>query len=119
MKEDIGLERIGNGSMKPKSEIKVVDLSKTAPRQKGLTPLHNTILAALRRAFAGIMSRDDLLEMTRDYSFSEVERALRYLSLEGWVKLLWRSPFRFMAFLTESGRRQDPWATPLPRGLSG
>lgn len=81
----------------PRRELKVVDLSE---RPAALTPLHEEILAALDRGLTGILSRDELLQQTAGHPPSEVERALRDLSLRGDVKVLWPSPFRFLAFAT-------------------
>ncbi|MEE8232966.1 MAG: hypothetical protein V3R46_06565 [Thermoplasmata archaeon] len=99
--------------------IKVVDLSRTPLRSGSTTPLHHRILDALKRDGAGILSQDELLENTEGYSPSEVELALRDLSLRGLVRVLWRAPFRFMAFLTEPGREDHPYATPLPGAFPG
>ncbi len=116
MTSDPEPEKIGRSGPRLESEIKVVDLSE---RPSALTPLHRKILDALGRAVTGIMSRDELLEEARGYSFSDVERALRDLSLRGLVKVLWRSPFRFMAFSTESGVRSDERPLAAPVGLPG
>jgi hypothetical protein len=99
--------------------IKVVDLSRTPLRNASTTPLHHRILEALKRDGAGILSQDELLESTEGYSPSEVELALRDLSLRGLVRVLWRAPFRFMAFLTVPGREGQLYATPLPGAVSG
>jgi hypothetical protein len=82
-----------------RGEIKVVDLSQTPPNRRELSPLEGRIVEALREAVAGILSRDELLGMLRGHSLSEVEQALRDLSLRGLVRVLWQTPFRFMAFL--------------------
>ncbi|MEE9164279.1 MAG: hypothetical protein V3U17_05760 [Thermoplasmata archaeon] len=97
--------------------IKVVDLSRTPLRNGSATPLHRRILEALKRDVAGILSQDELLERTEGYSASQVELALRDLSLRGLVRVLWRAPFRFMAFLTERGREGDLYATALPGAI--
>jgi hypothetical protein len=97
--------------------IKVVDLSRTPLRNGSATPLHRRILEALNRDEAGILSQDELLESAEGYSPSEVELALRDLSLRGLVRVLWRAPFRFMAFLTESGRKRELSATALPGAI--
>ncbi len=103
------------GSRAPRSGgIKVVDLSRTPLRNGSATPLHRRILEALKRDGAGILSQDELLERTEGYSPSQVELALRDLSLRGLVRVLWRAPFRFMAFLTERGREGEPYAMALP-----
>ncbi len=107
---------MGRSRRRLKSEIEVVDLSK---RSSALTPLHDRILDALRRTMAGILSKEELLRETEGYSLSDVERALRDLSLRGLVKVLWRTPFRFLAFATESGMRHDAAAITLPAGLPG
>ncbi len=65
------------------------------------------------------MSRDELLKEAEGYSFSEVERALRDLSLQGLVKVLWRTPFRFLAVATDSGGEHDTAAVTVPVGLPG
>ncbi len=94
--------------------IKVVDLSRTPLRNGSATPLHRRILEALNRDGTGILSQVELLESAEGYSPSEVELALRDLSLRGLVRVLWRAPFRFMAFLTERGREGKLYATALP-----
>ncbi len=99
--------------------IKVVDLSRTPLRNGSPTPLHPHILDALKRDGAGILSQDELLENTEGYSPSEVELALRDLSLRGLVRVLWRAPFRFMAFLTEPGREDQLYGTLLPVAFPG
>ncbi len=99
--------------------IKVVDLSRTPLRGGSATPLHHRILDALKRDGAGILSQDELLESTEGYSPSEVELALRDLSLRGLVRVLWRAPFRFMAFLTEPRREDQLYAASLPGAVPG
>ena len=99
--------------------IKVVDLSRTPLRSGSATPLHHRILDALKRDGAGILSQDELLEKTEGYSPSEVELALRDLSLRGLVRVLWRAPFRFLAFLPEPARGDQLYGTPLPDALPG
>ncbi|MFQ5838090.1 MAG: hypothetical protein ACE5HJ_04830 [Thermoplasmata archaeon] len=115
MKTRMEPEKIGKGRPDSRGDIKVIDLSQTPSRVDNLTALHKTILDSLRRAAAGILSRDELLERTRGHSFSDVERALRDLSLRGLVKVLWRTPFRFVAYLTEKGEKGD--LSPLPTSL--
>ncbi|MFQ5985898.1 MAG: hypothetical protein ACE5KQ_00880 [Thermoplasmata archaeon] len=99
--------------------IKVVDLSRTPLPYGSATPLHHRILDTLKRDGAGILSQDELLENAEGYSPSEVELALRDLSLRGLVRVLWRAPFRFMAFLTEPGREDQLYAGPLPDTVPG
>ncbi|MFQ5918564.1 MAG: hypothetical protein ACE5I4_00795 [Thermoplasmata archaeon] len=99
--------------------IKVVDLSRTPLRNGSTSPLNHRLLDALRRDGAGILSQDELLASAEGYSPSEVELALRDLSLRGLVRVLWRAPFRFMAFLTEPGRARHIHPTPLPGALPG
>ncbi|MCJ2531298.1 MAG: hypothetical protein LN413_03130 [Candidatus Thermoplasmatota archaeon] len=106
------------GTRTPRSGgIKVVDLSRTPLRNGSATPLHRRILEALNRDGAGILSQDELLESTEGYSPSQVELVLRDLSLRGLVRVLWRAPFRFMAFLTERGRLGGRYATALPGAI--
>jgi hypothetical protein len=99
--------------------IKVVDLSRTPLRNGSATPLHDRIMDALKQDGAGVLSQDELLESTAEYSPSEVELALRDLSLRGLVRVLWRAPFRFMAFLTEPGREDRLYARPFPGAVPG
>ncbi len=99
--------------------ITVVDLSRTPLRNGSATPLHRRILEALNRDGTGILSQVELLESAEGYSPSEVELALRDLSLRGLVRVLWRAPFRFMAFLTEPGRESQLYATPPPGAVPG
>ncbi|MFQ6013489.1 MAG: hypothetical protein ACE5LS_07585 [Thermoplasmata archaeon] len=99
--------------------IKVVDLSRTPFRNGSATPLHRRILNALKRDGAGILSRDELLAHTEGYSPSDVELALRDLSLRGLVRVLWQAPFRFMAFLTERGHEGQLSAMALSGAVPG
>jgi hypothetical protein len=91
-----------------RGEIRVVDLSQRVPRLERLAPIHAAILESLREATIGLMDGDELLERVADYSFSDVGRALRDLTLEGLVRVLWRTPFRFVAYLTDRGRQAPP-----------
>jgi hypothetical protein len=108
-------EQVPGSPARKSGGIKVVDLSRTPLRNGSVTPLHRRILEALNRDGAGILSQDDLLESAEGYSPSQVELALRDLSLRGLVRVLWRAPFRFMAFLTERGR-QGELSTTAPSG---
>lgn len=83
----------------------MVDLSETPPSRDELSPLEMRIVDALRQAAAGVLSKDELLDVLREHPFSDVERALRDLTLRGLVRVLWKTPFRFMAFL--GGDRKD------------
>ena len=82
--------------------VRVVDLSQTPAFRDGTTPLHAQILSALREAPLGLLTRDELLARTGDHSLSDVVVALRDLSLRGLVRVVWRTAFRFVAFLAES-----------------
>ncbi|MEE9173688.1 MAG: hypothetical protein V3U30_01780 [Thermoplasmata archaeon] len=112
-------QEVRNTRAPKRGGIKVVDLSRTPLRSGSATPLHHRILDALKRDGAGILSQDELLESTEGYSPSEVELALRDLSLRGLVRVLWRAPFRFMAFLTRPGREDQLYAAPLPGAVPG
>ncbi len=90
-----------------KGEVMVVDLSERPSGLERLAPVHRKILESLRRAAAGLLGRDELLDDLRGYSFSDVEQALRDLTIQGSIKVLWRTPFRFIAYLTERGRKAD------------
>lgn len=96
-----------------RSEVRVVDLSRTPAFREVGTPLHAQILNALRQAPLGLLTRDELLNQTPGHSFSDVELALRDLSLRGLVRVVWRTAFRFVAFLAEEkpSRPAQPWGT--------
>ncbi len=96
--------------------IRVVDLSEAALHGGNPTPLHEAILDALRRATAGVLSREELLAEAKNHSLAEIVRVLRDLSVQGLVKILWRSPFSFFAFVTERVKPRRP-LTPTVRAL--
>lgn len=87
-----------------RGEIRVVDLSQIPSSRGEPSPLERRILETLQQAAAGVLGKDELMARLKGYSFSDVERALRDLSLRGLVKVLWRTPFRFMAFLNQEAK---------------
>ncbi len=84
--------------------IKVVDLSEAPLLSSSFTALRDLIVAALQRAPGGIASRQELLADANGYSLAEIVTALRDLARRGLVRLLWRSPLSFFAFVTEKGK---------------
>lgn len=106
MRTERGLGKNGKMSPRPRNGIRVVDLSQATSRGITLSSLHTSILDTLRKASAGILTTEELLSLIDNHSLSEVLRALRDLSVRGMVKVLWRTPFRFLAFVTERGKAE-------------
>lgn len=81
--------------------ITVVDLSEILPHEPDLTALQESILNALQRATAGVLPHDELLARVEDRSLSEVARALQDLTVKGLIRVVWKTPFRFLAILRQ------------------
>lgn len=93
-------ERIGTLVGRPRKEIRVVDLSERRALDAD-GPLHKAMLATFKKSMSGVLTREEILDATRGHTPSDVERALRDLSMKGLVRVVWKTPFRFLAFLTE------------------
>lgn len=98
-----------------------MDLSQTPSLRGRLGPVHRALLEVLANAKAGMASRKELLAATEGRSAAETDLALRDLSLLGLVRVIWRSAFRCVAFLTRPGKtlvKEDGLLRPEGKGLA-
>lgn len=106
MNGTIAVDRIRTPAGTPSPKLRVVDLSER-PVLDADNPVPKAIMEALTRTASGVLTTEEVLAAARGHPASEAERALHDLSLRGLVRVIWQTPFRFVAVL----RTQDGTTT--------
>ncbi len=100
-------ERIGPPDGRPTPKLRVVDLSER-PGLAPDDPLPATILEAFEEVSSGILTKEEVLAAARGHPPSDAERAVQDLALRGLVRVVWTTPFRFLAVLRDSEGAAPP-----------